>query len=233
MSNQQTKLTIDYTLIFLVIILMGMSVFTLYTVTPFLPAKYADINFPFKQFLWYIIGGILIFLIMLLDYDRFRKITWIIYAVGILPLLMIFFRFPGSLMVEFNNIVRGISFPLLGNIQPAEFFKIVYILVVAHVMVSHNQKYLRRTAKSDLWLLLKIALLAVLPMGMIGIQPDLGSVLVLVSITACMILVSGIRWRIIGSVFLAAIAGIGLTIAARSEERRVGKEGRYQEWKEQ
>src|SRR5690625_1168905 len=93
MSNQQTKLTIDYTLIFLVIILMGMSVFTLYTVTPFLPAKYADINFPFKQFLWYIIGGILIFLIMLLDYDRFRKITWIIYAVGILPLLMIFFRF--------------------------------------------------------------------------------------------------------------------------------------------
>src|SRR5690625_7099162 len=51
-------------------------------------------------------------------------------------------------------------------------------------------------------------------MGMIGIQPDLGSVLVLVSITACMILVSGIRWRIIGSVFLAAIAGIGLTIAA-------------------
>src|SRR5690625_1249139 len=216
MSNQQTKLTIDYTLIFLVIILMGMSVFTLYTVTPFLPAKYADINFPFKQFLWYIIGGILIFLIMLLDYDRFRKITWIIYAVGILPLLMIFFRFPGSLMVEFNNIVRGISFPLLGNIQPAEFFKIVYILVVAHVMVSHNQKYLRRTAKSDLWLLLKVALLAVLPMGMIGLQPDLGSVLVLVSITACMILVSGIRLRCIGSVFLASLAGIGLTIAAWS-----------------
>lgn len=51
-------------------------------------------------------------------------------------------------------------------------------------------------------------------MALIGIQPDLGSVLVLVSITACMILVSGIRWRIIGSVILAAGGVIGLSFAA-------------------
>lgn len=214
MSNQQSKLSLDYTLIFLVLLLGAFSLFALYTIQPILPAKLQIYNFPIRQLQWYIAGTVIIFLTMLLDYDRFQKITWMVYAVGLIPLLMIFLRFPASYMVEFNGIVRGISFPVLGNIQPSEFFKIVYILTVAHVMVKHNEKYIERTAKSDLFLLLKIAILAAPPMALIGIQPDLGSVLVLIAITACMVLVSGIRWRIIGVVILSFLGVIGLTVAA-------------------
>src|SRR5699024_3025206 len=103
-----------------------------------------------------------------------------------------FFRFPGGLMVEFNDIVRGISFPLLGNIQPSEFMKVILVLTIAHIMVRHNEKYVIRTVKSDLGLLVKIIMASSLPMSFIAIQPDLGSVLVLLAITASMILVSGI-----------------------------------------
>src|SRR5690625_283448 len=105
MSDQNQRFTIDYTLIFLVLLLGIISFLALYTVQPTLPAKYEIFNFPFRQIQWYVIGSVIIFFTMLIDYDRFRKITWIIYPIGLIPLIMIFFRVPANLMVEFNDIV--------------------------------------------------------------------------------------------------------------------------------
>src|SRR5690625_7930036 len=84
MNEQKSQLKFDYILLFLVLLLASISIFTLYTITPFLPAKYSLINFPLKQIQWYIAGGFIIFVIMLVDYDRFQKITWIAYFVGII-----------------------------------------------------------------------------------------------------------------------------------------------------
>src|SRR5690625_4498281 len=159
MSDQNQRFSIDYTLLFLVLLLGIISLLALYTVQPTLPAKYDGYNFPLRQLQWYIAGSIIIILTMLIDYDRFRKITWIIYPVGIIPLVMIFLRFPENLIVEFNKVARGISFPLLGNIQPSEFMKVILILTIAHVIVNHNEKYVERTIKSDLGLLVKIGLI--------------------------------------------------------------------------
>ena len=214
MSDKNTSSRIDYTLLFLVLLLAITSIFTLYTIQPTLPEKYGNYNFPIRQLQMYIAGSIVIISTMFIDYDRFQKVTWIIYPLGLIPLLMIFVRFPGPMMVDFNNIVRGISFPGIGAIQPAEFFKIVLILVIAHVMVSHNEKHLIRTIKSDLILLAKILLVAATPMGLIAVQPDLGSVLVLVAITTCMILVSGIQWRVISLAILSGLGMVGIVIAA-------------------
>lgn len=214
MDNQNIKTNIDFTLIFLVLILAGTSLFALYTIQPTLPPKYALYNFTLRQLQWYIIGSMIAFFTMLIDYDRFRKITWLIYPLGLIPLIMIFLRFPSGLIVEFNNIARGIRIPLLGDFQPSEFMKILLILTIAHIIVTHNEKFIEHSVKSDLILLLKIALTSFLPMFLIGIQPDLGSVLVLVSIVSCMTLVSGIKWRVIFSVLSVGFGLIGITVAA-------------------
>lgn len=214
MNNQYFNFKIDYTLLFIVLLLGGISLFSLYTITPILPEKYAVFNFPLLQLRWYIIGGVIIFLTMIVDYDRFRKITWIIYGLGVIPLLMIFLRFPAPLMEEFNNIIRGIRLPVIGAIQPAEFMKIILVMALAHLIASHHEKYIDRTVKTDLSLLLKIALVSLVPMGLIAIQPDLGSTLVLSFIICSMVLVSGIRWRIIFSVILSGISMVALLFLA-------------------
>lgn len=214
MNTSKSKYNIDLTLLFLILILAATSLFALYTIQPTLPAKYALFNFTLRQLQWYIAGSVIIILTMLVDYDRFRKITWIIYPLGVIPLIMIFLRFPSGLIVEFNNIARGISVPLLGDFQPSEFMKVILVLTIAHVMVSHNEKHLEHTVKSDLLLLCKIAVIASVPMAFIAVQPDLGSVLVLVAITSFMILVSGIKWRVILSVILSGATLIGITVAA-------------------
>lgn len=102
------------------------------------------------------------------------------------------------------------SFPGIGTIQPAEFMKVFLIIFLAHIMVAHNEKYPEHTIKMDLWLLCKIAIAALVPIFFVAQQPDLGGgVLVLSAISACMILVSGIKWRIIltivGTVLLSFI----------------------------
>lgn len=212
MNNPLSNFKIDYTLLFIVFLLGCMSLFSLYTLTPILPEVYKNLNFPLLQLQWYIVGGVVIFLTMLVDYDRFRKVTWIAYILGIIPLLMIFLRFPAPMMEEFNNIIRGIRLPAIGAIQPAEFMKIILVMALAHLIASHHERYIERSTKTDLFLLGKIALVAALPMGLIAIQPDLGSTLVLTFIICSMTLVSGIKWRIIFSVILSGISMVGLVI---------------------
>src|SRR5690625_639878 len=214
MNEQKPQSKFDYILLFLILLLAMISIFTLYTITPFLPDKYSLINFPVKQIQWYIAGSFIIFVTMLVDYDRFQKVTWIAYIIGIIPLIMIAIKFPAAWIDTFNNASRGIIFPVIGSIQPAEYFKIILIWTISLIMVRHHEKYITKTIKSDLWLLVKIMIFSVPPMGLIAIQPDLGSVLVLVAIVACMILVSGIRWLVISSAIASAIGAVGLMIAA-------------------
>lgn len=213
MSDLQPKVKIDYILIFIIIMLCLASLFSLITLTPVLPEKYASINFPLRQLLYYIIGSFLIVLVMLVDYDRFKKMTWFIYGIGMIPLFMIFFNFPGFLIETYNGIARGIKLPLI-NIQPAEYFKIILTLTLAHVISEHNEKFIDRTAKTDLRLLLKIAAVSIVPMGLIASQPDLGSTLVLTAIVASMVLVSGIQWRLLFMVLISGLMGVGSVFLA-------------------
>ncbi|MEN2767623.1 FtsW/RodA/SpoVE family cell cycle protein [Ornithinibacillus xuwenensis] len=207
-----SKNNIDYTLISIVLLLGIISVFTISTIEPGLELKYQGVTF--KQTLWYIAGGIIISVIMLIDYDRFRQLTWVMYSIGMVLLLMLFFHFPSPIIHEANDAVSWIKFPVIGTLQPAEFMKVILILTLAHVMYSHNKKHINQTTKSDLWLLAKIIVIALPPMGLIAVQPDLGGFLVLTAIVGAMILVSGIRWRLIFSIFLIGIGIIGLIVGA-------------------
>src|SRR5699024_3679803 len=124
MRNPQNRFNIDYTLLFIVLLLAIVSLFTLYTIEPYLPAKYDNQHFLRDQSIYYAAGSIIILLIMWIDYDRFRQITWVLYSIGILTLLMLALRFPPSLVVKANGAWSWLAFPGVGTIQPAEFMKI-------------------------------------------------------------------------------------------------------------
>ncbi|WP_026571094.1 FtsW/RodA/SpoVE family cell cycle protein [Sediminibacillus terrae] len=213
--NSNNNSTIDYTLIFIVLLLGIVSCFTLYSVQPYLGSEAQD-NYFIKQIAWYIAGGIVVGGIMWIDYDRFRHISWYLYGAGMVTLLMLFFRFPPQIIHTANNATSWFIFPGIGTIQPAEFFKVFLIIALAQVMVSHNEKFKTRTNKSDLWLIAKIAAVSLPPMGLIAVQPDLGGFLVLAAIVACMVLVSGIRWRVLlavsllGLMLIAAVIGLSV-----------------------
>ncbi|SDL97687.1 FtsW/RodA/SpoVE family cell cycle protein [Sediminibacillus halophilus] len=209
--NSNNNSSIDYTLIFIVLLLGIVSCFTLYSVQPYLGSEAQD-NYFIKQIAWYVAGGLVVGGIMWIDYDRFRHISWYLYGAGMVTLLMLFFQFPPQIIHTANNATSWFIFPGIGTIQPAEFFKVFLVIALAHVMVSHNEKFKNRTNKSDLWLIAKIAIVSLPPMGLIAVQPDLGGFLVLAAIVACMVLVSGIRWRVLSAVTLLGLLIIGAAI---------------------
>ncbi|MBP1947220.1 FtsW/RodA/SpoVE family cell cycle protein [Virgibacillus litoralis] len=208
------NLNIDYTLVFILILLGLVSLFTLYTIEPSLPEKYDGSNFMLKQALWFIAGGIVITAVMLIDYDRFHQITWILYGIGLTSLLMLFAGFPAGIVHEANGAISWFKFPVIGTIQPGEFMKVILVLTLAHVMVRHNTKYIEKTIKSDLGLLAKIIIISAPPMALLAVQPDLGGLLVLIAITGFMILVSGVKWRILFSIAFIVIDIVLLAIVA-------------------
>lgn len=214
MSEQNARFNIDYTLLFIVLLLAMISVFTLYTIDPFLPDKYDAQNFPLKQIQWYILGGVAVFVTMLVDYDRFKQVTWILYSIGVFLLLMLFFNFPAKYVVRANESSSWFQFPFVGTVQPSEFMKIFLILAIAFVIVRHNTKFPIHKVKTDLWLIVKVLVVAAPPMGLIAIEPDLGGFLVLSSITGAMILVSGVKWRVIFAIIGAGLAGVGIIFLA-------------------
>ncbi|MBB6453063.1 cell division protein FtsW (lipid II flippase) [Salirhabdus euzebyi] len=214
MSRDNTRYNIDYFLLFIVLLLGVVSCLSLYTLQDFLPAKLMETKFYLRQIVWYILGAFTIVVMMILDYDRLRKVAWFLYGVGVLSLAGLYVL-PETIALELNG-ARGWYQTPFGTIQPAEFMKVFLIIILAHVITSHNEKRKEPRFLDDIWLLLKITLISIPPIGLVAMQPDLGSAVVFASIVGFLVLVSGIRWRIlllIGALvaaLLGMIAGLYL-----------------------
>src|SRR5690625_7055013 len=112
---------------------------------------------------------------------------------------MIFFKsaLPSDLIVEFNDVARAVNVPLIGALQPAEFFKIILTMTLAHIIYGHNEKYTIRTVKSDTGLLIKIDLASILPLSFFAVRPDLGSTPVLAFFVLFLLLFSVFHWGLL------------------------------------
>src|SRR5699024_4290368 len=104
-------------------------------------------------------------------------------------------------------------------LQPSEFVKFPYILILAKTTTLHNAKYLNRTVKGDFLLLGKLISWSILPLALIMLQPVLGTNLVYAAILGGVVLVSGIQWKIlipiIGAVLLAGVGAVYLVVYNR------------------
>ena len=107
-----------------------------------------------------------------------------------------------------NGAKSWFHIPGIGSIQPAEFMKTFFIIGMARMITMHHEKFVKKTLKTDFFLLGKIIAILFLPFLFIMMQTDLGTGLVFIAITAVFIVVSGMTWRIILPVF-AGTATIG------------------------
>ncbi len=163
-----------------------------------------------QQVVWYGVGAFIIAFAMLFEPDQYKKLSWILYGFGIFILVFLHFA-PESIAEPRNGAKSWFTIPKVGTIQPSEFMKIFLILALSRVISDHHQNYKLKTLKTEFWLLGKLILTTLLPLGMIMLQPDLGTGLVVIAIAAGMMLVSGITWKIIVPVF-SVIMSVGAAI---------------------
>lgn len=194
----------DWTLTLILLMFFLISCISIYSAQS--TEQYGE-NFMLKQIFWYGVGSILISITMFFDSDDFQRLAWFIYGFGILLLVALYFA-PSSIAPHINNAKSWFVIKPLGSIQPSEFMKIFFIIALSKTISGHNRMY-PRTIKSDLILFTKMGAITALPLFLIMLQPDLGTALVILSIFTGLILVSGISWKIILTVY-----GSGATIAS-------------------
>ncbi len=159
-----------------------------------------------KQVLWGALGVILMFAVASFDYRRYRRWTPVIYGASLLLLLAVLS--PAGTTV--NGAKAWIALPGGFQIEPSEFAKLGLILAVAALLSRRKFDEMEpdragRPRMRDVG----FAVLAAAPLILlVEREPALGVMLVLVAVLAAMIVVSGIRLYLVGSLTVAAAVGI-------------------------
>ena len=197
----------DWTLAF---ILMLFCIISTFTIASAQTSGQYSINFVPLQIRWYIVGTFIIAMAMYLEPEQYKKMAWYLYGLGVFLLIFLFLAPGGDGQIAEIRLgaKRWLHLPVIGTIQPSEFIKTFFILGMARMVSTHNEKFGARTIKTDFFLLGKIMVVLLLPLAFIVKQPDLGTSLVFMAITAAIIIVAGISWRILLPLF-AGTATIG------------------------
>jgi rod shape determining protein RodA len=203
-KNNSTKL--DYNLVFTLLLLFIISCLAIYSAQT--TGQYKE-NFLVKQIVWYGIGVGIIASVITLDSDQLKKLTWYAYGFGLFLLILVRVA-PESIAPHINGAKSWFKVPALGSLQPSEFVKIFLILALAKVIEDHHLKNPVKTIQSDFWLLIKMGITTIIPIGLIMLQPDLGTSLVFLAIMLGMIFISGVSWKILLPIFAGGAFLIGI-----------------------
>ncbi|PTH11060.1 rod shape-determining protein RodA [Staphylococcus capitis] len=163
-------------------------------------------NFSIRQIIYYILGAIMAFLIMIVSPKKIKHNTYILYFIFCILLIGLLILPETAIIPVINGAKSWYSFGPI-SIQPSEFMKIILILALAKTVSRHNQFTFNKSFQSDLMLFLKIIGVSIFPMLLILLQNDLGTTLVICAVIAGVMMVSGITWRILAPIFIAAIVG--------------------------
>ena len=206
LSNKPAE-RFDWTLAF---ILLLFCIVSLLAISSAQTTGQYGINFVPKQLQWYVIGAFIVACVMYFEPDQYKKISWYAYGVGVFVLVFLHFAPGGENQIAEvkNNVKRWLTLPVIGQIQPSEFIKTFFILGMAKLVSSHHEKFEIKTLKTDFYLLGKIMSALIFPLFFIMKQPDLGTSIVFIAITAAIILVAGISWKIIIPLFVTGAAAV-------------------------
>lgn len=166
------NLKIDKPLFIVTIILVIFGLFMVYSASNVVAMyKYND-SFYFlkRQCIFAVIGLIVMFLFIKLDIDKIYKNVTLIFIISLLLLILV--------LIPEIGVVRGGARSWIGfgsiSIQPAEFMKLGIILLISKYL-SRYQHELKKFKN-----FMGMLLLVVLVFGLIMLQPDFGTGLVLV-----------------------------------------------------
>jgi len=182
------KLSVDWILFFSVLPLLGAGLITMHTFT-------GDNYFFERQIIWIFLSIIVFFVFSLVDW-RFLRQSYVVAAIYILGLIpLIFLVLVGQFTGQVTRGIEGwITFGGF-SIQPAEFFKLALIIILAkyftrrHIAIAN----IRHIGISGLY--------AFVPFVLIFLQPDLGSAIIIFLIWFGMILMAGISKKHLLAVF--------------------------------
>lgn len=205
------KKTIDYPLLITFILLVIIGLFMVYSASNVVANYKYDDSFYFlkRELLFTLLGSFLMYIIIKIDINKILKHTTLIFLISLIFLILVLI--PGI------GVLRGGARSWIGfgsfSFQPAEFIKLTVVLVLA--------KYLSKNANdlNKFRYFLGILFIIFLIFGLIMLQPDFGTGIVLVLSCLLLLFLSGAPFKYF--ILLLIIGLIGVTILIVSAPYRL------------
>jgi cell division protein FtsW len=206
------KLKSDKTLFIATILLVGLSIVMVYSASaPLALQKYGRASmFLVRQGMWALMGLSLLYIVMRIDYRRYREpaFIWTCLVLVALALVAVLFRSP------VNGARRWFGVGSIG-VQPSEVAKLVAIFFIAAIL----ERRMHRIDEVG-YALLPIGVAVIGLVALILAEPDFGTSMSLLLITAVMVCAAGLNYRYIVGVGLAALPAIYVIVMGSAYRRR-------------
>jgi len=152
-----------------------------------------------RQGFFMVLGAVLMYLISRIDYRRFEIAATPLYVGSLFALAGVFVIGKTALGAQ-----RWYSFGSSIQIQPSEFTVLFLILAIATFCA-------RRTEGLKMYDVMRLLVMAVVPLALIVKQPDLGTSVIIVLIVSAMMVIAGVPPRFM--TLLAVLGSAGLVSA--------------------
>ena len=160
-----------------------------------------------RQLINVVIGIALAYGATLVDYRVLRAYTPILWGIGVLGLTAVLIPGLGSVV---NGARSWISLPGGFQIQPAELAKLTIIVGMALILAEREAG---EKGPSDRQVLYSLVVAAV-PILLIVLQPDLGTVLIISAAVVSIIAISGARLRWVIGLLVVGVSGAYIAVAS-------------------
>lgn len=189
--------TTDSVILFMSVALSALSCLLIFSLYPEAISSYHPV---YTQMGASLVGITMAIVLSLLDYRSIAKL-WKLYASLALLLSLLVFTPLGQLRGITGMGSNDLNWLNLGfvTLQPSEFLKVAFILTFSLHCSATRQ---RINEPKNLALLL---LHGAIPIGIIGIQSDFGTMIIFIAIFACILFVSGVKW-----IYLLSAAGLAM-----------------------
>jgi cell division protein FtsW len=179
------------TLAICVAVLLALGLVMLYSAT----MTHGGIHELTMQCVWCGVGFVFCVVATALDYKWLKKFAWPIYIFAILALVAVFVPHIGRSSHGAHRWIAKFGF----TFQPSELGKIALVIILAW----YCDRNLRQMQNFKRGVLLSGILVAPI-IGLIFIEPDRGTTVLLGTVTGILLLIAGVRWR---DIFAPAVAG--------------------------
>jgi rod shape determining protein RodA len=168
----------DWLLLAAAVLLSVISLVEIYSSTMNQPSE----NYFLRQLAWVVVGVVFLFIVAAIDYHIIAEhIPWLyILALGALLYTLALGR----------TVAGAKSWVSLGpaQVQPSEFIKVVVVVAVARYLSE-----LRTNRYMSFMQIVKACAICFIPMGLVALQPDLGTTLTYLPIIAVGLFIRGVR----------------------------------------
>ena len=152
-----------------------------------------------RQGFFMVLGVVAMYVVSRIDYRRFEIAATPLYVCSLLALAGVFVIGKSALGAQ-----RWYSFGSAIQIQPSEFTVLFLILAIATFCA-------RRTEGLKMYDVMRLLLMAVVPLALIVRQPDLGTSVIIILIVSAMMVIAGVPPRFM--TLLAVLGSVGLVSA--------------------